>query len=353
MRLIIASALVLACSAALAASSAPTDRGGDRVVRRSKPVYGTVVEIIASLKDGDDASSSQPWDSAFDEVLRVERLIDEDDARSPVAKINAAAGNGEPVVVEPELFEILSELSRLAKLTKGAFDITAAVYQDAWKFDVDASPTRDPEAEPVPKKQAIDRARALVGYNDLILDPAARTVRLKTKGARIGVSAVARGYALDRAAAVLEKNGISDFVISAGGDLVVRGQKGDRAWMVGLQDPRASGHFAALPATDSSVITTGDYEQFFFDGGVRYHDVIDPRTGQPATKCRAVTVVAKDALTAEALSRAVFVLGARDGINLIERLKDVHAVVVTSDNKVVMSKGMRDVVQHRPPTDGP
>jgi thiamine biosynthesis lipoprotein len=157
-----------------------------------------------------------------------------------------------------------------------------------------------------------------------------------------------------RAAAVLEQKGVTDFVIAASGDLIVRGTRGARPWMVGVQDPRAAGHFAALGAPSSAaVMTTGDYEEFFFDGGVRYHNVIDPRTGQPATKCRSVTVVAKDALTAEGLSRAVFVLGAKDGMALVERLKGVDAVVVTSDNKVVLSKGLRNSLQHRPPTDGP
>jgi FAD:protein FMN transferase len=270
-----------------------------------------------------------------------------------VARINEGAG-GAAIVVDPDVFGVLSELQRLAKLTKGAFDVTGAAYASAWQFtSADAAAGGDKERG-VPQKKDIDKARALVGFDDLVLDPAARTARLKTKGARIGVRSVARGYALERAAAVLEQKGVSDFVIAASGDLIVRGTRGARPWMVGVQDPRAAGHFAALGApTTAAVMTTGDYEEFFFDGGTRYHNVIDPRTGQPATKCRSVTVVAKDALTAEGLSRAVFVLGAKDGIALIERLKGVDAVVVTSDNKVVMSKGLRNSLQHRPPTDGP
>lgn len=362
--------LPIALSVALPALAAPAVPGaadaGPRTVRKSRAVFGAVVEILASVPARDGAGApaeaapfeAAPFETALDEVARVEALVDEDNPKSGVARINAAAG-GAPVVVDPELFSVLSEAVRLAKLTKGAFDVTAAAYDAAWRFGGDTAPTVDPASgeadgrDAVPTKRDIDRMRALVGVDDLVLDPAARTVRLKQAGARIGLRTVARGYALERGAAVLEAAGVSSFVVSAGGDLVVRGQKGDRPWMVGVQDPRAAGHFAALPATDKAVMTTGDYEAFFFDGGVRYHNVIDPRTGQPATKCRSVTVLAKDALVAEALSRAVFVLGARDGIALVERLKDVDAVVVTADNRVVASRGIKDVLQHRPPTDGP
>lgn len=348
--------------AALEAPRERSSRSMERVVRQSRPLFGTVVEIMASVT-GEDEGSTAPFSAAFDEIRRVERLVDEDDPRSAVWRINQAAG-GDPVVVDPELFFVLSELHRLAKLTKGAFDMTAAAYAGAWRFESSAAPTGDPEGTdaegeavtahpPVPTKGDIDRARALVGFNDLVLDPAGRTARLTTKGAKIGVRAVARGYALERAASVLEDRGLHDFVVSAAGDLVVRGQKGDRPWMVGVQDPRAAGHFAALAATDGAVMTTGDYEEFFFDGGVRYHNVLDPRTGLPATRCRSVTVVARDALSAEALSRAIFVLGAKQGIALVERLKGVDAIVVTDDNRVVVSKRLKNAVQTRPPTDGP
>ena len=332
------------CTALLVAAAAPQAAGDDPVVRHKSPAFGTVVEILAVAAPGSAAGTAGPFEAAFDEVRRIEALVDEADARSPVARINEAAG-GAAVPIDPELFAVLSELQRLAKVTKGAFDVTAAAYGTAWHFDE--------RTEAVPLKKDVDKARELVGFDDLVLDPAARTARLKTKGARIGVRAVARGHALERAAAVLEAKGVNDFVMTAAGDLIVRGQKGPRPWMVGIQDPRAAGHFAALAAPASAVMTTGDYESFFFDGGVRYHNVIDPRTGQPASKCRSVTVVAKNALTAEGLSRAVFVLGAKDGLAMIERLKGVDAIVVTSDNKVVLSRGLKNTLQHRPPTDGP
>jgi FAD:protein FMN transferase len=354
---LLAALLVAIPSAASAPADAPTS---ERLVRRARPAFGVTVEVLARV-EGDEAArvAVGSLDAALDEVVRIEMLADEANARSAVAALNALAGD-EPVVLEPELFFLVAEAQRLAKLTRGAFDVTAAAYVGAWPFGVravgtDGSPP--PSAAPdVPSKNELDRARALVGYQDLVLDAASRTARLRSPGARVSVLVLARGYALDRAAQALIARGVENFIISAGGDLVVRGDKGGRPWMVGVQDPRAAGHFAALPAPlkgAGAVMTSGDYEEFFFDGGVRYHSILDPRTGQPATQCRSVSVIAADALTAEALSRAVFVMGPKDGIALLERLKDVEAVIVTADNRVVVTKGLKGVVQSRPPTDGP
>lgn len=333
----------------------PVELPPERLVRHTRKLFGTPVEVMAWVGSADPEVTGKVA-AAFDEIRRVEALVDEDNPRSSVFRINAAAGR-EPLVVDPELFSILSEVVRLGKVTKGAFDVTAAPFSAAWRFegavrDDGATPDASTGKSPLPTKSDIDRARAVVGIDDLVLDAAGRTVRLAQPGARIALRSVARGYALERAAAVLEEQELRHFVISAGGDLVVRGKKGGRPWIVGLQDPRAAGYFAALPASAGAVMTTGDYEEFFFDGGVRYHNVLDPRTGLPASACRAVTVLARDALSAEAVSRAVFVLGAKEGVALAERLK-ADAVVVTGDNKVVVSRGLKDVAQVRPPTDGP
>lgn len=326
-----------------------------RLVRQSRTLFGTLVEMMAWTHAPDDDVTAQ-LTAAFDDIRRMEVLVDENNPRSPVFRINAHAGR-EPVVVEPELFVILSELQRLGKVTNGAFDLTAAAFSAAWRFDQDVGgPPAAPEGararSPLPSKSELDKARTVVGLDDLVLDVAGRTARLTQPGARIALRTVARGYALERAAAVLEQQGVRDFVVSAAGDLVVRGKKGDKPWVVGIQDPRATGYFAALPAPQGAVMTTGDYEEFFFDGGTRYHNVIDPRSGLPATLCRGVTAFAPDALSAEAVARAVFVLGAKDGLALAERLK-AEVIVVTGDNKVVVSKGLKAVMQVRAPTDGP
>jgi thiamine biosynthesis lipoprotein len=150
--------------------------------------------------------------------------------------------------------------------------------------------------------------------------------------------------------------------VSSGGDVVVVGQRGDRPWKVGVQDPRGPDPFLALPvdtaALGGAVMSASDNESYFVVGGARYHSILDARTGLPATRCRSVTVLHKDPLLAEALARAVFVLGDKEGLQLVARVEGADAVVVTADNRVVLSRALANMaaaraLQQRPPTDAP
>lgn len=381
-----ATAAATSAATAAATSAAATEVTAEpQLVRKSRPfslsggdeVTVDVIVVVPGQKKGVDDGELQA-DAALDEVQRVLTLFDAGRDDGPLARLNQGAGKA-ALVMDPEVFEVLGALHRIAKLSKGAFDVTAAAYDDAWRFDgADPAPgaagavaseggaseegaavtaPREP-----PQKVEIDRLRQLVSVEDLVLDPVARTARLKKAGARIDLHAVIKGYALDRARAVLLGRGVSDFVLSCGGDVVVSGNKGARPWMVGVQDPRAPGPFLALPVDVKSlggaVMTSSDNESFFLVSGVRYHSILDPRTGLPSTRSRSVTVLHDDALVADALSRAVFVLGEKEGLKLIERLPGANAVVVTADNRVVLSKGLQKLataqaLQQRPPTDGP
>ena len=326
-----------------------------RLVRKARAFDDAVVDVLVMAGTADGEAHA---DAALDEVARVITLFDAQRPDGPLARLHERAGK-DALVVDPEVFAVLVELQRIAKLSKGAFDVTAAAYDEAWLFGVDepGNPPREP-----PPKIEIDRLRQLVSVDDLVLDPVGRTARLKKAGARVDVGDVIKGYALDRARAVLLGRGAADFVLSSGGDVVVSGKKGGRPWMVGVQDPRAPGPFLALPvdvtALGGAVMSSSDNESFFMASGVRYHSILDPRTGRPSTRSRSVTVLHDDALVAEALSRAVFVLGDKEGLKLIERLPGANAVVVTADNRVVLSKGLQKLakahaLQQRPPTDGP
>jgi thiamine biosynthesis lipoprotein len=145
-------------------------------------------------------------------------------------------------------------------------------------------------------------------------------------------------------------------MIQAGGDLYVGGNRGDRPWRLGINDPRGPGgrSFARVELSDATFSTSGDYERFFMKDGVRYHHILDPDTGQPARGCRSVTIVAKDALMADGLSTGVFILGPDAGMALIERLPDVEGVIVTAANQVLVSSGLKGrFVLSAPPTDAP
>ena len=161
--------------------------------------------------------------------------------------------------------------------------------------------------------------------------------------------------AVDRAVALMRAAGLKDFSVQAGGDLYVAGRRGDRPWRLGIADPRApdGAVFARVELEDSTFSTSGDYERAFVKDGVRYHHILDPRTGQPSRVSRSVTIVAKDALIADGLSTGVFLLGPEAGMALIERLPDVEGVIVGADNKVLVSSGLKDKLEIvHPPTDG-
>jgi len=176
------------------------------------------------------------------------------------------------------------------------------------------------------------------------------------RGVRVHLGGVGKGYAVDRAVAILRSHGLTDFMVQSGGDLYVGGPKGNLPWRLGLRDPHgpADKVFATLELSDATFSTSGDYERFFIQGGVRYHHLLDPDIGQPARGARSVTIVAQTSVVADVLSTGVFVAGPEAGMKLIERLPDVEGVIVTSKNEVLISSGLRSRLRMlASPTDAP
>ena len=186
----------------------------------------------------------------------------------------------------------------------------------------------------------------LIDYRAIATDDKHRTVKLTKPGMRISLAAIAKGYAVDRAVAVLRENGLKDFIVFGGGDLFVSGRRGDRPWRVGIQDPRdRSRHFARFEADrDIAIVTTGDYEAFFVVDGERYHHVIDPATGYPARGTVSATVIAPTATLADALATGIFVLGPREGMALIESDRDLEGVIVDDHFSPMVSSGLRNLL---------
>jgi thiamine biosynthesis lipoprotein len=173
---------------------------------------------------------------------------------------------------------------------------------------------------------------------------------------KIHLGGIGKGYAVDRALAILKRAGLRDFMIQAGGDLYVGGQKDGRPWRLGINDPRGpqGQSFATVDLTDSTFSTSGDYARFFMKDGVRYHHILDLSTGQPARLCRSVTIVAESPVLADAVAKGVFILGPEKGMALVERIPKLEAVIVTAKNEVLVSSGLKDrfVLLHQP-TDAP
>jgi thiamine biosynthesis lipoprotein len=341
--------LVLAltsASAPAAADEAPDPRTGDHLIERSGSAMGTVVRV--TVWTSDEARAVAAIDRVMREFGRLDAMMTTWTATSEVSRINAAAGSGEPVPVSPEVLECLARGQEAARISGGAFDLTVGSFAGVWKFDEDNDGT-------IPARALVEERRRLVNFRDLLVDRAGGTARLRRKGQRITLGGIAKGYAVDRGAAILREAGFADFILQAGGDMFVSGRRGDRRWRVGIRDPRGpkDRFFAAAEVEDRTFSTSGDYERFTVKDGRRYHHILDPRTGYPTTGVRSVTIMARDAVTAEVLSKIVFIWGVKRGLALVRRTPGVEAVIVDAANRVHVSPGLRGALKLlSPPTDG-
>lgn len=293
----------------------------------------------------DPAAANAAFGAVFEEFERLEALLSVWREGSDVQRINASAGR-EPVPVRAETRDVLRAAARISEWTDGKFDITFGALADVWKFDHD-------QDNRVPTPAEIAAHVPLVNYRAVVVDEERGTAFVSKPGMRVHLGGIGKGFAVDRAVAILRAAGLRDFLIQAGGDLYVGGRAGAEPWRLGIQDPRGPGgtSFATIELSDATFSTSGDYERYFERDGVRYHHILDPATGAPARGCRSVTIVTRDATVADGLSTGVFVLGPERGMALVERLPDVEAVIVAADNTVRVSSGLRGRLRiEHPPT---
>jgi thiamine biosynthesis lipoprotein len=296
--------------------------------RREEAIMGTA--ILVELWSDEPARAAAGLQVVIDEMHRIDRAMSPHKPDSELSRINREAGS-RPVPLSDEMFGLLSRASDFSRLSNGAFDITFA----------GAGQLYDYRERVRPSDAALSQACASIGYQHLVLDPATRSVRFGLPGMRIDLGGFAKGHAVDRGAALLRRLGITNAIVTAGGDSHVLGDRRGRPWTVAIRDPRRAGEVVAvLPLEDVAISTSGDYERFFDDGDERCHHVIDPRTGKSPSSVRSVTILADDGLTTEALSKSVFVMGVTDGLRLVESQPGVDAVVVDAQGVLHYSSGL-------------
>lgn len=308
---------------------------------RDEAIMGTAIHV--ELWCGDAVVGHAAADAVIQEMHRIDRAMSPYKPDSELSRVNREAF-ATPVPVSHEMFTLLQRAAHFSELSDGAFDITYAAVGQLYDYRAGTLPTRD----------AIARARQAVGHRQLRLDADARSVRFAREGMRIDLGGFAKGYAVDRSIELLRARGIQHASVSAGGDTRILGDRFGRPWIVGIRHPDdAHRVILRIPLENVALSTSGDYERYFDEDGVRYHHIIDPRTGYPATACRSVTVWAGDAFTADAVDDAVFILGPKSGLELVESLPDVGAVIVDGQNQVFVSKRLEGKVRvMRKPTDG-
>ncbi len=306
-------------------------------------------ELRLTAWTSDDSTASAAFDEVFREFDRLEDLMSIWRSGSDVVRLNAAAGV-HPVPVSADVRAALKVAREVSEWTDGRFDVTFGALSDLWKFDY------QDKDNTIPDPAEIARRLALINYRDVEVDDSAGTAFLKRQGMRVNLGGIGKGYAVDRAVAILRRRTLHDFLVQAGGDMYVAGRHGDRPWRLGIRDPRgpADRTFATLELSNGTFSTSGDYERFFLKDGRRYSHIIDPTTGQPARLCRSVTMVTDRAVLADALAKGVFILGPQAGMALIERLPGVEGVIVDAGNRVLISSGLEGKVTIvAPPTNAP
>ncbi len=295
-------------------------------LKQQRNMMGTLISLEIDSPNQQQAVTCVG--QVFDEFNRIEQLMSPYIAESEISLINNKAA-AQTVAVSPELFDLLKTSIEFSELSAGAFDISFASigYQYDYRKKIQ------------PDEKHIKLALPSVNYRNIELQ--ANTVHFTHAGMRIDLGGIAKGYAVDRAIDLLQKCGISSGIVSAGGDSRIIGDKNGRPWIIGIQHPRNKDAYALrIPLSNTAISTSGDYERYFLTNDERIHHIINPRTGRSAKRSWSASVIGPDATTTDALSTTLFVLGAEKGIQLIEKMQNLDAIIIDASGKVHYSSGL-------------
>jgi thiamine biosynthesis lipoprotein len=303
-----------------------TTHGPVEVDSGQRVVMGTFSRIVVITKD--ERAARECIMAAFAEQDRIESLMSYYRDDSQLAQINREAAV-RPVQVDERVIEVLEQARRFSELSDGVFDVTVGPLMDLWRAAGEAN-------EP-PTEAQLAAARAKVGWQKVILDPNARTVRLGAEGMRIDLGGIAKGYAVDKSVEVMTHKGALGGMVDLGGNIRCFGQTpaGWSHWTIAIQDPNVSPEDmemgtppAILQIRDSSISTSGHYRRFVTVAGHKQSHIVDPRNGHDNEKLASVTIITTDATSADALSTAVSILGLQKGMELVEKLPNTEAILI-------------------------
>jgi thiamine biosynthesis lipoprotein len=296
--------------------------------QREAAIMGT--RIAVELWSEDPELAQRAMDAVIAEMRRTDELMSTYKPDSQLSQVNAHAFE-RPVQVDADIIAVVERGLEMSRLSGGAFDLTYASVGYLYDYRAHQRPTG----------QQIEAALPGVDYRQVQVDRNARTIRFLRQGVRIDVGGIAKGYAVDRSIERLRDLGIRHAMVTAGGDTGLLGDRRGKPWVVGIRDPRNEGRMVTrLPLADEAISTSGDYERYFEEDGVRYHHILVPGTGKPARTVRSATVLGPNATLTDGLSTSVFVLGVERGMQLIARLPGVEAVIVDAEGRVYYSDGL-------------
>ena len=299
-------------------------------VQKTESIMGTdvtVTVVAPSAKEGEAAI-----DAAMEELRRLDRMMSLYKDGSEITRLNLAAGE-HSVTVSPELIEVVQHARQVSELSGGAFDVTIGPLAVLWQMKL--------KERAVPSDREIKAVLSRVNYKDVLVDKKGSTIFLTRKGMIMDLGGAAKGYAADRAAEALKKQGISNALVAVAGDIRAMGRREDgKPWRIGVQHPReADKTLAALELSDRSISTSGDYERFTIINKKRFHHILDPRTGKPSEGMESVTVIGDQGAVLDPLTTALFILGPEKGMQLVKDL-GYEAIFVDDKGSIVHTKGI-------------
>ena len=273
-------------------------------------------------------------DCGIAEIQRIEKLLTTYSDDSQTNEINRNAGI-KPVKVDQEVFNLIARSIKISDLTQGAFDITyGSIDKSLWNFDVNM--------KSLPDAETAKKAVRLINYKNIMLDSSNYTVFLREEGMRIGFGGIGKGYAADRAKMVMKDNGCESGIVNASGDLTVWGTQPDGSdWTVGVVNPNVKGEaFSYMSVTGLAIATSGNYEKYAVIDGKKYSHTINPKTGLPVSGIKSVTIITKSAEVADAMATPVMIMGIDTGMDLINQLKDIEAIIIDDNNNIYTTKNI-------------
>ena len=273
-------------------------------------------------------------DSGVAEISRIEKLLTTFSDDSQTYEVNRNAGI-HPVKVDKEVFDLIARSIKISDVTQGAFDITyGSVDKSLWNFDVNL--------KKLPDAETARKAVRLIDYRNIILDAENTTVFLKEKGMRIGFGGIGKGYAAERAKMVMKERGAESGIVNASGDLTAWGlQPNGNKWTVGIVNPDLSHEiFSFMSITGLAVATSGSYEKYVMIDGKKYSHTINPRTGLPVTGIKSVTIISNNAEVADAMATPVMIMGIYTGLDMINQMNNIEAVIIDDNNNLYTSKNI-------------
>ncbi len=288
-------------------------------------------EVSVWLWHEDEAEGQRLVDAVFDEASRINEHMSTYIESSTISEVNRRAAR-EPVYAGTELLTLIERALDISELTHGAFDITYDSVGQHYDF---RERTR-------PSETMIEEELDRIDYRLVELDRVASTVRFLRDGVRINLGGIAKGYVVERGVDILRVSGVEHAIVTAGGDSRMLGNRRGRPFMIGIRDPRRDGEVAiSVPLENEAISTSGDYERFFDEDGIRYHHIIQPETGTPAEGVHSATVFGPDAVMTDALSTSVFVMGVDRGLRLIATLPDYESIVIDAQGRIYYSDGLQ------------